>query len=171
MSRRGAAAINRIVDVQNRVLDRMRHRQAFEVSRRAGEASDFDGLRGARQCLVVSHRRSGEPVPTPVNFGLAGGRLYFRSEPRTAKVGRIRRDPRVKVCACNIRGKPSGRVVDGRARVLSGPEASEAETAVAANWSGPMKMLEHGLDRMVELVYVEVEAAPAEGGEEEAAGS
>jgi PPOX class probable F420-dependent enzyme len=151
---------SRVADLQYRMLDRMRDREAFEVGRRPGTAADFEGMGDARQCLVVTFKRSGEPVPTPVNFGLAGGRLYFRSEPRSAKVRRIGHDPRVKVCACNMRGKPTGPVVEGRARVLSETEAGKADEALAANWTAPMKAMERGLDRLpIEMVYVEVEAS------------
>jgi PPOX class probable F420-dependent enzyme len=155
--------VERLADLQYRALDRARHRRAFEVAHEPGTATSFDSLRGARQCLIVTVKRSGEPVPTPVNFGLGDGKLYFRSEPRSAKVRRIQRDPRVRVCACNIRGKPSGPVVEGRARVLTQAESTEAEGAVAGNWSAAMRPLERGLEVLpVEMVYVEV--VPAEDG-------
>jgi uncharacterized protein len=159
--------MKRLVDLQYRVLDRMRHRKAFEMARRPGTAGDFDGFGGARQCLLVTFKRSGEPVPTPVNFGLAAGRLYFRSEPRSAKVGRIRRDPRVRVCPCNLRGKPTGATVEGTARVLAGEEAERADAALAGNWTKSMKAMERGLDRLpIEIVYVEVEPSATEAREE-----
>ena len=155
--------MKRVVDLQYRLLDRMRHRKAFEIARRPGTATDFDGFRGARQCLLVTFKRSGEPVPTPVNFGLGSGRLYFRSEPRTAKVKRIRRDPHVRICPCDLRGKPTGATVEGRARVLSGGEAERADAALAGNWTKSMKAMERGLDRMpLEIVYVEVEPSTSE---------
>jgi uncharacterized protein len=148
----------RIADLQYKVLDRMRDRRAFETARRGGTAADFDGFRDARQCLVVTFKRSGEPVPTPVNFGLAFGRLYFRSEPRSAKVKRIRRDPHVRVCPCNLRGRPSGEMVEGRARLLSGGDMERADAALAGNWTKGMKAMERALDRLpIEMVYVEVE--------------
>jgi PPOX class probable F420-dependent enzyme len=151
----------RAADLQYRMLDRMRHRRAFEVADQPGTAPDFEGLRGARQGLVVSFKRSGEPVPTPVNVGLSEeGRLYFRAEPRSAKVRRIRRDPHVRVCPCNIRGKPTGPVAEGRARVLPQSKSARAESVVASNWSLPMRPLERSLDRLpIEMVYVEVEPA------------
>jgi hypothetical protein len=150
--------LERGADLQYRVLDRIRDRRAFEAARTSGEGSDFGSLRGARQCLLVSFRRSGEPVPTPVNFGLDGeARVYFRSEPRSAKVRRIGRDPHVRVCACNIRGRPTGPIVEGRARVLAAAESGRAEAALAGNWSASMKPLERGLDLLpLEIVYVEV---------------
>jgi PPOX class probable F420-dependent enzyme len=140
------------------MFDRMRHRRAFEVAGEQGTHADFEDLRGARQCLIVTFKRSGDAVPTPVNFGLSeDGMLYFRSEPRSAKVRRIRRDPHVRVCACNMRGKPTGPVVEGTARVVSESEKLRADSIVASNWSPGMKVLERGLDRLpLELAYVEV---------------
>jgi uncharacterized protein len=156
-----------VVDLQYRLLDRMRHRRAFEVARHPGTAADFDGFDGARQCLVVTFKRSGEPVPTPVNFGLGSGRLYFRSEPRSAKVKRIRHDPHVRVCPCDLRGKPTGPMVEGRARVLTGGEAGRADAALAGNWTKSMKALERALDRMpLEVAYIEVEPMEPEAPEE-----
>jgi PPOX class probable F420-dependent enzyme len=167
MTRARRGVVNRLADLQYRVLDRMRHREAFSAAGRPGTASGFEGMAGARQCAVVSFKRSGEPVPTPVNFGLAGGRLYFRSEPTSAKLRRIGNDPHVRVFPCNMRGRPSGPTVEGRARVLSGEEAAAADRALAANWTPSMKALERGLDRLpVEIVYVEVEPSQPGGGEE-----
>jgi PPOX class probable F420-dependent enzyme len=156
--------IKTLADLQYRLLDRMRHREAFEAARREGTASDFESLRAARQCLVVSFKRSGEPVPTPVNFGLSDeGRLYFRSEPRSAKVRRIRRDPHVRVCACDMRGKPNGPLAEGAARIVPRSENERADSIVASNWNAPMKVLERGLDRLpLELAYVEVTPAGRE---------
>ena len=153
--------IRTVADIQYRFLDRMRHSEAFEAARREGTASDFESLRAARQCLLVSFKRSGDPVPTPVNFGLSDeGRLYFRSEPRSAKVRRMRRDPHVRVCACDMRGKPRGPLAEGSARVLPPSESERADSIVASNWNAPMKVLERGLDRLpLELVYVEVTPA------------
>ena len=147
------------MDLQYRVYDRARHPRAFEVAREEGSGRDFSALRGARQALVVTFKRSGEPVPTPVNFGLDGeGRLYFRSEPHVAKIRRIRRDPHVRVVPCNLRGKPLGPVAEGRARVLPSAEEERAYAAIEANWSPGMKVFEKGADRLpVEMVYVEVE--------------
>ena len=55
-------------------------------------ASGFEHLRGHKYCLLVTYKRNGEAVPTPVWFGLAGGRLYLRSEADAAKVKRVRNE-------------------------------------------------------------------------------
>ena len=151
---------SRIMAVQYKVFDRMRHPRAFEVARETGTAHDFEAFRGARQCLLVTFRRSGEPVPTPVNFGLSDdGGLYFRSEPHVGKMKRVRRDPHVRVCPCSVRGKPTGPLVEGRARILPESENERAYAIVASNWRPDVKLLERAYDRIgVPEVYVEVTA-------------
>jgi PPOX class probable F420-dependent enzyme len=154
--------MSKVMDLQYKLFDRARHPRALEAAREAGTAPDFSTLRGARQALVVTFKRSGTPVATPVNFGLdEQGRLYFRSEPHVAKIRRIRRDARVRVGPCNLRGKPLGPMAEGRARVLPAEEEERAYAALAANWSAAMTVLEKGADRMpLEMVYVEVEPVP-----------
>src|SRR2546425_5104127 len=95
-------------------------------------ASDrgFELLRGRKSCLVTTFRRSGEPVPTPVWFGLADDRLYFHSEATVGKVRRIRANSRVRVAPSDARGKPLGPPTEGIARVLP----REEERAIAANY-------------------------------------
>ena len=157
--------MSRLMNLQYRLLNRLRHPDAFEVGSRTATAEDFESLRTARQCLVVTFKESGEPVPTPVNCGLSDdGRLYFRSEPETGKVKRIRHNSRVRVCACDMRGKPTGPVVDGIARVLDGKESERADAALAGSWTSGMKVMERGLEHLpIDLVYVEVEPATQTG--------
>lgn len=149
---------SRIMAVQYRVFDRMRHPQAYEVAAREGSGRDFEAFRGVRQALVVTFRRDGTPVPTPVNFGLSeDGTLIFRSEPHVAKVKRLARDPHVRVCPCNVRGKPLADVVEATARILPEPEVPRAYEVVAANWSLPVRAIEVGYDRIgVPMAYIEV---------------
>ena len=71
----------------DRFYDRMRHRDAFAAAREEPSAHGFDGLRGHKYCLLISFRRSGDPVPTPVWFGLdADGRLFVRTEADAANI-------------------------------------------------------------------------------------
>ena len=149
---------SRMMAVQYKVFDRMRHPRAFEVAREEGTAQDFEGFRSARQALVVTFKRSGEPVPTPINFGLSDDRkLYFRSEPHVAKIRRLKRDPHVRLCPCNLRGKPLGPMVEARAEVLPETENERCHAIVKANWRFDTKLIERTYDRFsVPEVYVEV---------------
>src|ERR1043165_2474396 len=148
-------------NLNNKFLDRIRHKTAFEIAHHEGVRSDFSSFRGPRQCLLVSFKRSGDPVPSPVNFGLSDdGLLYFRCDPGSAKVKRMTRDPHVRVCACSFRGKPLGPLVEGTARILEGADAERARAIVAANWDFFNRVYERTVDRMnVPITYVEVRPA------------
>jgi PPOX class probable F420-dependent enzyme len=155
------AFLDRIEDLNNKFLDRLRHKAAFEIARREGIHSDFSSFRGRRQCLLLTFKRSGDAVPSPVNFGLsADGLLYFRCDPDAAKVKRMKRDPHVRVCASSFRGKPLGPLVEGTALILEGADAERAQAIVAANWDFFNRVYERTVDRMnVPITYVEVRPA------------
>jgi uncharacterized protein len=147
------------VSFLDRLYDRMRHPDAFTVARAEPTAHGFDALRGSKYCLLVSFRRSGEPVPTPVWFGLgADGRLYVRTEADAAKVKRIRADARVRIAPSNARGKPRGPLAEGEARVLAAPEEEErAENALKANYGLGRRIYEGASGPLgVRTVYLEV---------------
>jgi uncharacterized protein len=143
--------------LQYRFYDRMRHPEAFRVAREPGSAPDLETLRGHHYCLLVTFRRSGEPVPTPVLFGLANGKLYIRTELGVGKVKRIRSDPHVRVGPCSWRGKPVGPLMEGTARVVLAAEGETAYAALKSNYTFGQRLYESSLDRLpVEMVYVEV---------------
>jgi PPOX class probable F420-dependent enzyme len=139
-------------------LGRIRSPEAAEVTK--AETTGFEHLQGGKHCLLVTYRRSGETVPTPVWFGLADGRVYARSEERVGKVKRIRANPRVLLAPCDNRGKPKGPAAEGRARILAPEEEERAERAIQANFGLGRRMYE-GVAMSVgpEGVYIEVTPA------------
>jgi uncharacterized protein len=140
-----------------RLLDAIRHKQGFAMAREPAGTSGFDGMRGHHYALVVSFKRSGEPVPSPVLFALDQDKVVFRTDAGVGKVKRIRRNPRVLAGPCNMRGKPLGPLAEGRARFLEGEEAERARLTLRRNYTRPMAVLESGLDRMpIRMSYVEV---------------
>jgi hypothetical protein len=152
---------SRVLDVQHKVFDRTRHPDARRVVAEPGTEPDFSALEGEKHALVGTFKRDGTVVPTPVWFTLDGPRrMLFRSEEHTHKLRRIARDPRVRVCPCNVRGKPLGPVAEGRARVLSGAEEEAARRALVASWSADQKLFEGGTERIgARHVYLEVTPA------------
>jgi uncharacterized protein len=171
-----SAVGERLVRLSDRLYDRMRDPAATQAARGEAGAQGFDALRGCRYCLLVSYKRSGDPVPTPVWFGLdAEGRLYVRTEADAAKVKRIRANPRVRVAPCNVRGKPAGPVAEGYARVLLAPDNERAESVLRANYGVERRLYEAVFGKSgVPLVYLEVTpagAAPAPGGGRTGAGA
>jgi PPOX class probable F420-dependent enzyme len=149
----------RLVELSDRFYDRMRDPAAFEAARGGkATASGFAGLAGAKYCLLVTYRRSGEAVPTPVWFGLdAEGRLYVRTEDDAGKVKRIRANPNVLVAPATSRGKPTGPLARGAARVLPAGEEPRAEDALRANYGLGRRVYESMSGPLgVNTVYLEV---------------
>ncbi len=130
----------RVSDRWNALLDRARHPDAQRAA--VGAARDFQELAKHKHCLVVSYRRSGEGVPTPVWAGVEGDTIYFRSEARAAKIRRIRANPRVVVAPCTMRGKPRGPGVAGNARILPPEEEARAEAAIQARFGVGRRLYE-----------------------------
>jgi PPOX class probable F420-dependent enzyme len=142
----------------SRFYDSVRHPSARSLATEGATVSGFDHLRGHKYCLLVSYKRDGEAVPTPVWFGLAGGKLYVRSEADAAKVKRIRNDPRARVGPCTARGRPLGPPAEGRARVLEDrADFGAAEAALEANYGLGRKLYERAGGALgVKTVYLEV---------------
>ena len=73
---------------------------------------------------LESYRKSGQPVATPVWFAEEQGVFYIYSLAHAGKVKRIRHNPRVRLVPCDLRGKPKGAWVEGRAEILDAAGAA-----------------------------------------------
>lgn len=132
----------------------MRHKAAFDSAARPGTAQDFVGLHGHKYALLVTFRKDGSAVPTPVWFALLDDR---RLVTRTAKVRRIRRDPRARVFPCDPRGKPLGPGVEATARILAAEEERELAEAALDRHYGRVRRIHNKL--LIDeggMVYLEV---------------
>ena len=108
----------------------------------------------------MTYKRGGEPVATPVWFGLADGKLYVRSDANAAKVKRIHNDPRSRVAPSSARGKPLGPPAEGRGRVLDRSENELAEAALRANYGLGRRIYEEASDALgTKTVYLEITPA------------
>lgn len=145
-----------------RGMDKLRHPDAFTIG--GPTATDFTGFDRYRQIVLVTFKKSGAAVPSPINHGVADGKIYARTDASSAKVKRIRNNPNVLVVGSNLRGKPSGPVVAAVARLLPEAERAHADAVIAANWSLPMKLLERGLERgsqTLDMPMAFIEITPA----------
>ena len=79
---------------------------------------------------LATFRRNGKAVLTPVWFAESGGCLYVFSEADAGKVKRLRNGSRIRVAACNVRGKVHGAWHEGEGRRANEPET--VATAYAA---------------------------------------
>lgn len=79
-------------------------------------------LEQARYVSLVTFRKDGREVATPVWCVAFGGKLYGYTNGNMGKVKRIRATGRVRVAASDARGKPLGVYHDGTGRVITEPD-------------------------------------------------
>jgi PPOX class probable F420-dependent enzyme len=73
---------------------------------------------------LETYKRDGTPVATPMWFAEHDRILYVYSLANTGKVKRIRNNGMVRVVPSDIRGRPRGAWIEGRARILDESGAS-----------------------------------------------
>jgi PPOX class probable F420-dependent enzyme len=144
-----------IAHASNRFLDSIRSSRADEVGDDE-RASDLEPLEGHKYCLLTTYKRDGQAVGTPLWFGLADGKAYFRTYADAVKIKRIRNNPEVLIGPCDPRGKPKGPMTRATARVVSEQEKPQAEEIVQSNYGLIRRIYKSGYSGRVEDVYVEV---------------
>ena len=142
---------------------RMAARVAPSGAREIADAPRTGSLQDILACkrsLLVTYRRDGTPVPTPVWAAAADGLLYVRTERAAGKVKRLRRDSRMLVAPCTVRGKPLGAPFEATARVLPGEQESLAEQTLAGRYGLGREIFERTMDLMrVDMGYLEITPA------------
>ncbi|NBE50770.1 PPOX class F420-dependent oxidoreductase [Streptomyces boluensis] len=85
---------------------------------------NLDELGRARYISLTTYRKDGTGVATPVWVVRADGELWVWTRTDSWKVKRLHRDQRVRVTACDLRGRvgPDAVGVDGTARFLTATE-------------------------------------------------
>ena len=131
----------RLARLSNKVYDRTRSKAAFTIRAEDAVERDFEPLRGHKYATLVTFRKSGEAMPSPVWFGLdAAGRAYAHTMLDSGKVKRIRNNGKALIVASTTRGKPIGPVLAGTARVVPEDEWPHAEATLAAAYGRGRKV-------------------------------
>jgi PPOX class probable F420-dependent enzyme len=91
---------------------------------------------------LTTFRKSGAPVATAIWFAEHDGKVVFLTGPKTGKAKRIRRNPLVALATSTARGEVKGPEVRGTARLLTGFEADEAHTLLAAKYGIQLRLLQ-----------------------------
>jgi PPOX class probable F420-dependent enzyme len=71
-----------------------------------------------RYVNLVTYRRDGREVRTPVWVAEHDSRYYLFSEGKAGKVKRIRANGRVRLAACDLRGRVKGDWLEARGRIV-----------------------------------------------------
>jgi uncharacterized protein len=117
-------------------------------------------IASSKRALLVSYRRDGTPVPTPVWAAERDGRLYVRSERSSGKLKRLRRDGRLLVAPCTVRGEPLGAPLEATATVLGPDREPVAERALATRYGRGRELFERAMDLLrVDMCYLEITPA------------
>lgn len=95
------------------------------IERRTEQHADLDELFPGRYLSITTFKRDGTGVVTPVWFVSDGARLFAFTDLHSAKIRRIRNNPRVLVASCWVNGKLRRDPVTARAEVLT--ETSDLE--------------------------------------------
>jgi PPOX class probable F420-dependent enzyme len=96
----------------------------------------IDEIGRSRYVSLVTYRRNGTGVATPVWHVVRGGELFLVSEADAWKVKRIRNDSRATVTVCSIRGKiaPGAASAHGTARLLDPADTETVRTLLARKY-------------------------------------
>ena len=123
----------------------------------AARTGSVERVAAHKRALLVTYRRDGTPVPTPVWAAPGGGHLYVRTERDAGKLKRLRNDPRLLVAPCTVRGKPLGAPLEARARTLGPAEEAVAERALAARYGLGRALFERTMDLLrVDMCFLEI---------------
>jgi PPOX class probable F420-dependent enzyme len=79
---------------------------------------DFAVLDSEQTVSLVTFRRNGDCVATPLWFVRDGELVFMRTMARSGKVKRMLHEPRVTIAPCTWDGEVTGPAVEGFARVM-----------------------------------------------------
>src|SRR5215210_7389525 len=96
--RRSMSAFERFARFSDRMFDRLRDKGAFTLTDSDAIDGDFESLRGRKYAVVVTFRRNGDAMPSPVWFGVdETGNVYLKTRHDAGKVKRLRNDSRALI--------------------------------------------------------------------------
>jgi PPOX class probable F420-dependent enzyme len=152
------SGFERLARFSDRMFDRLRDKRAFTLTDDNAVDGHFESLRGHKYAVVVTFRRDGDAVPSPVWFGVdEKGNAYLKTRHDSGKVRRLRDDSRALIALSNMRGKPMGPAIRGTGRVLPHEEWAHAEETLAAAYGTGRNISERVLGGPEEMgAYVEI---------------
>lgn len=111
----------------------------------------FDHLSAERFISLVTFRRSGQGVATPVWFALDGPSVVVGTFEDSGKAKRLRHTDKVDIAPCNFRGLVRGPYVPGHACVLDPTGAILAAAALSDKYGWQWDMFSRKVDMYVSV--------------------
>ena len=105
--------------------------------------TEVDRLSTGKYLLLTTFRKDGTAVPTPVWVARDNDQLVVWTAANAGKVKRIRRDGRVELAPCDVKGTPTGPAVPGLARLLDESGTASAKHLIVKKFplTGRLVML------------------------------
>lgn len=88
--------------------------------------SALKDLESKKHISLETYKKNKEPVRTPVWFVRKDNFIQVVTREKTGKVKRIRNNQQVKIAACTIRGKITGKWMSGIVEILTDVETANA---------------------------------------------
>jgi PPOX class probable F420-dependent enzyme len=85
-----------------------------------------EALGRSRTGLLITLRRNGQPVATPVSIAMHAGAIYFITAATTGKARRLSARADVTIAPCTAKGTPTGPPLSGRAHRLDDADRRRA---------------------------------------------
>jgi len=86
----------------------------------------LDDIKSQKYISLETYRKNNQPVKTPVWFVIKNNLIYVVTREQTGKVKRLRNNLQVKFALCSMKGKITGELISGTAKILSEQETKEA---------------------------------------------
>jgi len=91
-------------------------------------------IHGQKYISLVTLRKNGAAVATPVWFGEENDKLYVMTRSDSGKYKRIRNNPQVRVAPCNMRGNVTGSEFSATARILPAEDWPRARKTIGRKY-------------------------------------
>jgi len=88
-------------------------------------AASLQDLATEKYVSLVTFRKNGVGVPTPIWIAPSEGKLYAVTDGTSAKMRRLRVSNRIRLAACSRRGSVRGEWADGAAHKIEDPAVIE----------------------------------------------
>ncbi len=112
----------------------------------------FDHLESERFISLVTFRRSGDRVATPVWFAMDDAQIVVGTFANSGKAKRLRHSEQVEVAPCNFRGLVRGPYVPGVASLLEPTAAILASAALSDKYGWQWDMFSRNVDVFISVV-------------------
>ena len=110
----------------------------------SSESANYLALKDQRYISLVTFKRNGDRVATPLWFAASDGKLVAYTNLDSAKVKRIRNGAAVEVAPCTMKGETLGPYVTGKAVILDAVQGSRVHGLLNRKYTWQKRLMELG---------------------------